>query len=118
MAKKSPTARWIKKVKTVPAHLPLLPPLINEQILEEVQTALLFDEQITATYQGVSEKVLELRLHPLGLVTRGSVVYLVATANDYSDNYSTSKQCHQLNLERISIGEPVKRSKPTIPRPR
>ncbi|MBT8614127.1 WYL domain-containing protein [Polynucleobacter paneuropaeus] len=85
MAKKSATARWAKKVKTVPAHLPLLPPLINEQILEEVQTALLFDEQITATYQGVSEKVLELRLHPLGLVTRGSVVYLVATANDYSD---------------------------------
>jgi len=85
MAKKSPTARWAKKVKTVPANLPLLPPTINEQVLEDVQTALLLDEQIAATYQGMSDKVLDLRLHPLGLVTRGSVVYLVATANDYSD---------------------------------
>lgn len=85
MGKKSPTARWAKKVKTVPASLPMLPPSIDEQVLEEIQTALLLDEQIAVTYQGMSEKVLELRLHPLGLITRGSVVYLVATANDYSD---------------------------------
>ena len=85
MGKKSPTARWAKKVKTVPMALPLLPPVINEQVLEEIQTSLLLDEQISAIYQGNSEKVLELHLHPLGLVTQGSVVYLVATANDYSD---------------------------------
>jgi hypothetical protein len=34
------------------------------------------------------------------------------------NNYSTSKQCHQLNLERISIGAPVECSKPRIQRPR
>lgn len=85
MSKKSPTARWVKKVKTVPTALPLLPPVINEQVLEEIQTSLLLDEQISAVYQGNSEKVLELCLHPLGLVTQGSVVYLVATANDYLD---------------------------------
>ena len=85
MAKKSSTARWVNKVKTVPASLSLLPPVISDQILELIQTALLRDEQIQATYQGMSDKAVELRLHPLGLVTKGAVVYLVATAKDYSD---------------------------------
>lgn len=85
MAKKSPTARWIKKVKTVPSSLSLLPPVINDDVLDSIQNALLLDEQVEVIYRGMSDKVLELHLHPLGLVTSGSVVYLVATANDYSD---------------------------------
>lgn len=85
LAKDSPTARWAGKVKTVPATLPLSPPPIDDEVLELIQNALLLDEQIQATYQGTSDKVIELRLHPLGIVTRGSVVYLVATAKDYSD---------------------------------
>lgn len=85
MFKKSSTARWAGKVKTVPTTLPLLPPLISEEILEVIQNALLLDEQIEATYQGMSDKVIELRLHPLAMVTRGPVVYLVATAKEFSD---------------------------------
>lgn len=85
MSKKSSTARWAGKVKTAPTTLPLLPPFISEEILEVIQNALLLDEQIEATYQGMSDKVIELRLHPLAMVTRGSVVYLVATAKEFSD---------------------------------
>jgi predicted DNA-binding transcriptional regulator YafY len=85
MAKKSSTARWAAKVKTVPTSLPLLPPSIDERILELIQNALLLDEQAQATYQGMSDKLIELRLHPLAMVTRGAVVYLVATAKEYSD---------------------------------
>lgn len=85
MSKKSSTARWAGKVKTVPTTLQLLPPFISEEILEVIQNALLLDEQIEATYQGMSDKVIELRLHPLAMVTRGSVVYLVATAKEFSD---------------------------------
>jgi predicted DNA-binding transcriptional regulator YafY len=85
MAKKSSTARWAAKVKTVPTTLPLLPPSIDEGILELIQNALLLDEQVQATYQGMSDKLIELRLHPLAMVTRGAVVYLVATAKEYSD---------------------------------
>lgn len=85
MSKKSSTARWAGKVKTVPTTLPLLPPFISEEILEVIQNALLLDEQIEATYQGMSDKVIELRLHPLAMVTRGSVVYLVTTAKEFSD---------------------------------
>lgn len=114
MAKKSPTARWVKKVKTVPTSLPLLPPAIGERVLEGIQTALLLDEQIEVSYQGISDKVVGLNLHPLGLVTQGSVVYLVATANDYSDirlyalhrfkkisrTFEKSKQLKGFSLER------------------
>ena len=85
MSKKSSTARWAGKVKTVPTTLQLLPPFISEEILEVIQNALLLDEQIEATYQGMSDKVIELRLHPLAMVTRGSVVYLVATAKEFAD---------------------------------
>jgi predicted DNA-binding transcriptional regulator YafY len=85
LAKSSPTARWASKVRTASATLALSPPSIDEEVLEIIQNALLLDEQIQATYHGTSDKVIELRLHPLGIVTRGSIVYLVATAKDYSD---------------------------------
>ncbi|MDR0771210.1 MAG: WYL domain-containing protein [Burkholderiales bacterium] len=86
LAKENPNARWVEKVRYVPPALSLLPPEIKEGILEAVQNALLSDKQIEVEYLKLGEKKKSaLRLHPLGLVQRGSVTYLVATAFDYTD---------------------------------
>lgn len=85
LAEQNAASAWIDKVMSVPPTLPMLPPVVDEELLELVQTALLNTEQIEAIYQGFSDEPKALRLHPLGLVVRGSVTYLVATAFDYTD---------------------------------
>lgn len=79
------TARWIDKVKTVHPNLALLPPDVGVDVLEVVQTALLQDDQIQVLYSGNNLKEAELTLNPLGLIVRGTVTYLVATAFEYKD---------------------------------
>lgn len=80
------TARWQDKVRHVPPTLPMLPPAIDENVLENVQQALLHDWQIEVEYQAIhSEQIKSQTLHPLALVQRGPITYLVATAFNYQD---------------------------------
>lgn len=82
----NPTADWPPKVKAVTAAQPMAPPEVDESIQTEVSRALLEGRQIKVLYRPATSEVLkEYRLHPLGLVLRGSVLYLVATAFDYQD---------------------------------
>ncbi len=80
------TARWVRKVRTVTPTLPLLPPKVDPAALTELQEALLADEQVRVRYRSAGERnPRELMLHPLALVQRGPVTYLVATAFSYQD---------------------------------
>lgn len=86
LAAENPTARWIDKVRTVSPTQPLLPPQIDPEPLRIVQECLLADEIIDAEYRGMDSEIARpTRLHPLGLINRGQMTYLVATAWDYPD---------------------------------
>lgn len=79
-------AGWADKVRHVPPALPMLPPVISAGVLDTVQTALLHDRQLDVSYRSAgADGGHPLRLHPLGLVQRGPVTYLVATAFGYTD---------------------------------
>lgn len=78
-------AQWVDKVRTVDPALPMHPPAIDSEVLDSIQNALLSDHQIQALYLNTDQKAVELRLHPLALVNRGPLTYLVATAFDYTD---------------------------------
>jgi predicted DNA-binding transcriptional regulator YafY len=81
-----PLARWPDKVRTVPPALLLLAPHVDPEALETVQRGLLEERQIQVLYQAADATAAQpLTLHPLGLVQRGPVVYLVATAFGYDD---------------------------------
>lgn len=86
LAEKNKTARWADKVRYVSPSLPLRPPHIDEAVLERVQRALLEDRELEVTYQRAGhEEGKPLRLNPLGLIQRGPLTYLVATAFKYED---------------------------------
>lgn len=86
MADHNATARWKEKIRIHTPSMPLLPPQMDKEILETLQRALLNDQQLEAVYNSFgSENGKQLRLHPLGLIQRGPVTYLVATAFDYDD---------------------------------
>jgi predicted DNA-binding transcriptional regulator YafY len=86
LAEDNSIARWTDKVRVVPPSLPFLPPIIADGVLETVQEAVLMERQIEVEYQSFqSPKVKQKRLHPLAIVQRGSVTYLVATAFEFNE---------------------------------
>ena len=78
-------ATWPDKVRYVLPALPCLPPKIPPEVLKTVQTALITDRQVAVSYDSPENGASDITLHPLALVHRGPVTYLVATAFDYSD---------------------------------
>jgi predicted DNA-binding transcriptional regulator YafY len=79
-------AGWNEKIVLKSPSQPLLPPRINQAVLEIVQDSLLHDKQICARYRAAgSNESNEVVLHPLGLVQRDAATYLVATAFHYRD---------------------------------
>ncbi len=77
---------WLNKVRVVPPAQPLLPPTVNEAVQAAIYQGLLEDKQLTARYQSASsDQPKDYLLHPLGLIMRGAVTYLVASAWDYAE---------------------------------
>lgn len=75
---------WPNKVASVLPMASFIPPEIDPNVLEEVQNCLLKDFAIECKYRSVgSKEARAMVLHPLGLVQRGHVSYLVATANEH-----------------------------------
>jgi len=80
------TAAWSHKVRYVQPNLPMVPPVVDAEVLHTVQKALMDHLQLVVTYQRPQGTTTEgLVLHPQALVQRGQLTYLVATAYDYDD---------------------------------
>lgn len=79
-------ASWRKKVAIVPPNQPLIPPNYPEEIIEAVHSALLSEQQLEINYTSREQgETKTYPVHPLGIVQRGAVTYLVATMYDYTD---------------------------------
>lgn len=82
----NPAARWTEKIRSVPPAQPLVSPVIDHSVLETLQHALLTERQVEVGYKKLrADELATYTLHPLGLLQRGPVMYLVATAFDYTD---------------------------------
>ena len=77
-------ADWMDKVRVIPATQPLLAPRIDADIQATINDALLLGKQVQVSYRkrdaGADETY---PIHPLGLVQRGQVLYLVCTIKAY-----------------------------------
>ncbi len=79
-------ANWADKVYQIEPTMPLIPPEIDEDVLENIQSALMSDKQVDVQYRAInSDEYKPTRLHPYGIVQRGAVTYIVASAFDYQD---------------------------------
>lgn len=94
-------AGWSEKVETIAPSQPLLPPTLDEDVLAMVHLALQQDRQISIRYRarGVAE-ARDHAVHPLGLVQRGPVTYLICRFARHEDIAS-------LPVHRISSAEPL-----------
>lgn len=83
---KNPSKTWLNKIRVVPPAQTMLPPVVNQQVQAEIYQALMEDRQLNVFYESTeSGQLKESQLHPLGLIMRGAVAYLVASAWDYPD---------------------------------
>lgn len=100
--------QWHRETTILQTSLALLPPSIDARVLADVQTALAKGRCLIARYRpkgNTTDKPTV--IHPLGLLVRGPVQYLVGTMFDYTDIL-------RLPLHRLSHTEvlPTPRKKP------
>jgi predicted DNA-binding transcriptional regulator YafY len=79
-------AHWARRVRAMPNGKALLPAQINPDVWRAASTALMERRQLRITYLSRSKSEHKvLTLHPVGLVSRHAISYLIATANHYKD---------------------------------
>ena len=77
---------WLFKVRSVRETLPLLPPKINPEVLEEVSTALYENKWLQIDYKNsLNESKNSRKVMPLGLVQQGHCLYLVCRFDGYDN---------------------------------
>ncbi|NOX09802.1 MAG: WYL domain-containing protein [Gammaproteobacteria bacterium] len=76
---------WSDHVRIVARTQPLIPASINQTVLSVIYDALLQGQQFRGRYKNRQDDIAEYEFHPLGLIFRDSVVYLIATLWDYED---------------------------------
>lgn len=87
---------WHRVTAVVPTTLPLLAPRIPGEVIDVVQHALAQGRCLQGTYRAKgAEQARRWTIHPLGLLARGSMLYLVGTLDEYGD-------VRQLALHRLT----------------
>lgn len=68
---------WSDKVVTIPPSQPLLAPRIDPEIHSVITTAIFEDKQVDIEYlKRGAKSCVSYRIHPLGLIQRGGIIYL------------------------------------------
>lgn len=78
-------AAWLKKIRVVPANQPLQKPVVARNIHANAYEGVLKGLVLDVVYQGSSGKAKRYDIHPLAIVVRGNVTYLVARFSWASD---------------------------------
>lgn len=87
---------WHKRTAVVPMGIPHIPPKLSTEVLVAVQSALAHRRCLSAQYRTKgNSQAKTYKVNPLGLLSRGPVMYLVCTLFDYQDVV-------QLALHRMS----------------
>jgi predicted DNA-binding transcriptional regulator YafY len=76
---------WLKKVRVVSTSQPLLPPKVNDQVFEQVCSALYGDQWLTIDYRNAAGEETKGRVMPLGLVQQGPRMYLICRFEGYTN---------------------------------
>lgn len=95
---RGPLKSWTEKVRVISRGQRLQEPIMQPGVLDGVYEALLREKQFKVRYRTKSGQEKEYVVHPLGLVLRDQVAYLVCTLFSYDDVL-------QLVLHRMSSVE-------------
>lgn len=111
-AEKNQLANWADKIATALPTQSLMPPEIKPGILETIQEGLIKNKALEILYtnqsQALNQYASEAKIHPLGIVLRGHVTYLVCHYDGYTDIRILS--VHRIN-KAVMLDEELKQAK-------
>jgi predicted DNA-binding transcriptional regulator YafY len=83
----APSRAWLDKVRSVVPQQPLVAPRMDEACQRVVYLALMQDRQLRLHYRkrDADEPIVYAAVHPLAVVQRGGLVYLVCMFGQYED---------------------------------
>lgn len=78
---------WLGKVRTIAPMQRLMPPVVNDGCQRTVYDALMRDQQLKLSYKkrDAAAAVQYASVHPLAIIQRGQIIYLVCMFSDYDD---------------------------------
>lgn len=76
-------AEWLRRVRVVPSGFRLQVPEIPASVQTATTRALMEQRQLQIRYRSLQGEAKIYPVHPLGLVLKGDILYLVATARHY-----------------------------------
>ncbi len=79
---------WLSKVRVVSTTQPLLPPMINPGVFEEVSNALYGNKWLKLDYKNANGKRANVVVMPLGLAQQGPRMYLVCRYRSFDNERS------------------------------
>ncbi len=98
--------RWTQRVRLLPRTMQLMAPEIPKDVLDAVYQGLLEQRQVEVEYTSRDrEHPIQLTLHPLALVVRDQIHYLLATVLNFTD--IRQLVLHRMNSARL-LDEPAK----------
>lgn len=77
--------QWLKKVRVVATSQPLMPPVIDDAVFEQVSTALYDNRVLLIEYKNAAGEIRKSRVWPLGLAQQGPRLYLVCRFSGYDN---------------------------------
>jgi predicted DNA-binding transcriptional regulator YafY len=83
--KSSTVKSWLNKVRTIQPNQTLIPPEVIPEVQETITNALLLDNQVQIKYKNREGDIKDYRVHLLGLVQRGGMIYLNVRIADFND---------------------------------
>jgi predicted DNA-binding transcriptional regulator YafY len=102
MGQSASSKAWLGKVRTIAPLQPLQVPALDEHCQRTVYLALMKDLQLKLSYKKRDAETATVYpiVHPLAIVQRGGIIYLVCTFADYDD-------VRTLALHRVKEAEPI-----------
>ena len=87
-------SHWPEKIRVLPRGLPQTPPEIDSGVQAKVYQAVLHERQLEIGYGREIDDVREYVVHPIALVVRNQIIYLVCVFDGFDD-------IRQLVMQRI-----------------
>ena len=81
----SSLSRWPDKVRVVSRNLAMIPPVVTEDISDEVYLALLEERRFTADYNTATGRKKKYEVNPLGMAFVDGLTYLIASLNEHEE---------------------------------
>ncbi len=108
---RSNVLRWRKRVRVIPESIRFKDPNITPDIRQKIYRAIYEGFQIKALYRKRGEKKSDLRhIHPLGIVVKGSITYVISMMNEDHEN-ARYLPMHRFEDIEILDGQKIKEPK-------